>query len=115
MILYFFYTENIFRTRHISGQVGGYQQSHRLYCRHPSATFWLWYYNGSRLYFGQVKKLEDGTLYFPSLRFKDAGEYICHLQGKGNPLWVTYLKYDLSVNGKHSSSTCIATCSVSYN
>ena len=106
MILYFFHTAKIFRSSRITGQAGGYQQPYQLYCRHPSAVYWLWYYNGSLLYFGRgVHKLEDGTLHFPSLRFADTGLYVCHIQGKGNPTWTTYLNYDLSVYGKHRSST----------
>ena len=108
MIYCFLYTARLLSSFNKLGQAGAYQQPYQLPCSHPSRslTQWFWQYNGKGLVLGQrVTMLRNGTLNFVSLNFEDAGLYICYARSLGTPQWISIVRYDLGVYGKHSSPT----------
>lgn len=106
--LLFLYTARLHSSFNKLGQAGVYQQPYQLPCSHPgrSITERFWQHNRKGLVLGQrVKMLWNGTLNFASLNFEDAGLYICYAKSLGTPYWISFVRYDLGVYGKHSLPT----------
>ena len=99
----FLYTERLRSASAVIHRAGAYQQPYQLHCSHPTLTQWWWFYNRETLVRSpRVQVLKNGTLHFVSLKFEDAGSYICSVKGTTNGYWTIYVDYDLDVYGKHS-------------